>query len=84
MRDFSRIAAPLRQLLKENVPYQWGNAQQTAFSTLKNALITAPILVFPDFNKPFRLDTDGSKLGLGAILSQQQSGSKLYHVIAYA
>ena len=38
-------------------------------------MVTAPILVFPD--------TDGSKLGLGAILLQQQSNSKLYHVIAY-
>ena len=84
VRDFSRIAAPLRQLLKKDVPYQWDKAEQTAFSTLKNALITAPILVFSNFDKPFRLDIDRSKLGLGAILSQQQSGSKLYHVIAYA
>ena len=84
VRDFSRIAAPLRQLLKKNVPYQWGKEQQTAFHTLKNALVTAPILVFPDYTKPFRLDTDGSKLGLGAILSQQKSDSNLYHVIAYA
>ena len=83
VRDFSRIAAPLRKLLKKDQEFKWCDAQQNAFVKLRNALISAPILIFPDFTKQFRLDTDGSKFGLGIVLSQQSSTSKLYHVVAY-
>jgi len=45
--------------------------QQTAFETLKQRFTSAPILLMPDFSKPFRLETDASDYDYGAILSQQ-------------
>ena len=45
---------------------------QAAFETLKKACLEAPVLAFPYFNKPFLLETDASKLRLGAVLSQKQ------------
>ena len=45
------------------------------FETLKKACLKAPVLAFADFNKPFLLETDASKLGLGAVLSQKQTDS---------
>ena len=42
-----------------------------AFKTLKKACLEAHVLDFADFNKPFLLETDQSKLGLGAVLSQK-------------
>ena len=53
-----------------------------AFEALKWACMTAPILVFTDYTKPFLLETDASKDGLGAVLSQKQADG-WYHPMAY-
>ena len=45
--------------------------------------MNAPVLAFPDFKKPFLLETDASGKGLGAVLSQKQDDGK-YHPVAYA
>ena len=54
-----------------------------AFDCLKAACLQAPILAFPDFNKPFLLEMDASRRGLGAVLSQKQADGQC-HPIAYA
>ena len=57
--------------------------QQRAFEDIKEALTREPVLALPDFNKPFILMTDGSKTGLGAVLSQDHGDTK-ERVVAYA
>ena len=54
-----------------------------AFDHLKAACLQAPILAFPNFDKPFLLEMDASGKGLGVVLSQKQSDGR-YHPIAYA
>ena len=54
-----------------------------AFETMKQKCVQAPVLAFPDFQKPFLLETDASGKGLGAILSQKQDNGR-YHPVAYA
>ena len=49
---------------------------------LKEKISSAPLLVFPDFNKPFLLETDASKEGLGAVLLQKQDDGR-YHPVAF-
>ena len=49
---------------------------------LKEKILSMPVLVFPDFDKPFLLETDASKEGLGAVLSQKQDDG-CYHPIAF-
>ena len=47
---------------------------------LKEKILTSPLLVFPDFAKPFLLEMDASKEGLGAILSQKQDDGRFHPV----
>ena len=61
----------------------FGPEHQQAFDALKEALVTAPVLGYPDFKRESMLETDASLQGLGAVLSQQDETVKL-HVIPYA
>ena len=60
----------------------WTDKCQQAFDTLIADLTSAPILGFADYNLPFILHTDASRVGLGATLYQEQDGK--LRVIAYA
>ena len=71
-----------RSKKKEQKTWQWNEEQETAFQTLRNHLITPPILAYPDFELPFELHTDASQKGLGAVLYQTQDGHQ--RVIGYA
>ncbi|KAL6486140.1 hypothetical protein MHYP_G00055320 [Metynnis hypsauchen] len=82
VKSFSQICSPLHELQKKGVEFHWGEAQEAAFSTLKNRLTTAPILVYPTSQGTFILDTDASNCSIGAVLSQLQDGEE--KVIAYA
>ena len=53
------------------------------FEALKQACMTAPVLTFTDYTKPFLLEMDASKDGLWAVLSQKQ-GDRQYHPVAYS
>jgi hypothetical protein len=82
IREYSRLASPLFELTKKDVPFVWNQDYQQAFDALKRALVEAPILVPPDLKKPFCLDVDWSTKGVGAILSQREG--RFEKVVAYA
>ena len=79
IKGFANIAAPLYDLTSgENKDKKSEHLDLTpealeAFDHLKAACQQAPILSFPDFSKPFLLETDASGKGLGNVLSQKQS-----------
>ena len=83
IKGFSKIAKPLNLLLQKDQLYHWENEQENAFQTLKDHLITAPILQYPDFKQPFYIHTDASQSSLGAVLAQINE-DKREHVIVYA
>ena len=51
-----------------------------AFEALKKAFTTAPILMHPDFQKPFFLESDASDFALGAVFSQPSEDGCLHPV----
>lgn len=79
--EFSSTAFPLHQLTRKGAHFNWSGACQEALDSLKQVLIEAPVLSYPDPSSPYLLDTDASAEGLGAILSQVKGGVE--HVVAY-
>ena len=70
------------KMKNSKIELEWNDQQQTAFDTLKEKLASPPILAYADYHLPFKLHTDASTTGLGAVLYQHQGGND--HVIAYA
>lgn len=68
VENFSKIAAPLFNLLKKDSKFDWDDSCQTAFDELKRKLVSYPILRQPNWSKPFLLYTDASGYAIGAIL----------------
>jgi hypothetical protein len=82
IHNYSNVAKPLYELLKKDAVYDWKEPQQNAFQTPKELLVTAPILEYPDFTRPFIITTDASGEAAGCILSQGEICKDL--PIAYA
>lgn len=80
--NFSKIAKPLTVLTSKSATFEWGDDQQEAFRKLRDKLLAAPVLCYPDFETPFVLATDASQYALGAVLSQRKNGVE--RPVAYA
>lgn len=70
------MKSPLHKLTTENVTFVWDDKCETAFSTLKKLLFSAPILAYPKRNDAVIPNTDASNYGMGAVLSQIQKGEE--------
>ena len=79
--DFSTVIAPLTALTSEKNPFVWNESCQSAFNQVKLLLTSTPVLVHPDFTKPFHIHCDASGKGVGAVLSQFVDGA--YRPIAF-
>ena len=68
IKDFSQIAKPLSSLLVQETPFVFDEQCLQAFSVLKDKLVSAPIVVAPDWDLPFKLMCDTSEYAIGAVL----------------
>nr|ABB47095.2 retrotransposon protein, putative, Ty3-gypsy subclass [Oryza sativa Japonica Group] len=78
IENFSKIARPMTQLLKKEEKFVWSPQCEKAFQTLKEKLVSSPVLILPDTRKDFMVYCDASPQGLGCVLMQEG------HVVAYA
>ncbi|GFX87454.1 retrovirus-related Pol polyprotein from transposon 297 [Trichonephila clavipes] len=81
VKGFSNIARPLHRLTESKQKFQWTKECEDSFLQLKEALTSSPILIYPQPDKPFILDTDASNESVGAVLSQEIDGQE--RVVAY-
>ena len=96
INGFAAIARPLNDLLVGHVtnpkakskkalkrsPFEWTEKHQRSFDTIIDRLSNPPVLAYADYSLPFKVHTDASFDGLGAVLYQTQDGKE--RVIAYA
>ncbi|CAM8987446.1 unnamed protein product [Rhodiola kirilowii] len=82
IKDFSKIAKPLIDLLCQDAKFNFDESCFNAFYTLKSALTSAPVVKPPNWELPFELMCDASDFAVGAVLGQ--CIDKKLHVIYYA
>ena len=86
---YAHIARPINRLVsgenanKKKAPVEWTEKCQSAFEHLKQLCSQTPILAYANYQKPFKLHTDASENGLGAVLYQKQDDDT-ERVIVYA
>ena len=76
VKGFSQIAAPLTDLTRRD-SFKWSERAQDCFDRFKELMSTCPVLAIPDFTRPFELQCDASREGIGVVLMQEK------HPIAY-
>jgi hypothetical protein len=84
IKDYSRITTPLTRLTRKDIPWEWGDRQQQAFDTLKEAMMTEPILQHFDPAKSVTIETDASDYAIGAVCSQPDKSGVLHPVAYYS
>lgn len=82
IKDFAKITKPMTNCLKKNVKIELNDEYIKSFETCKALLTNAPLLQYPNFDKPFILTTDASNYAIGAVLSQGTIGND--KPVAYA
>jgi hypothetical protein len=90
VQGFAKMARPLNiaisgvnaKLKKE--PIDWTEDCQRAFEQLKEAMLHVPMLAYADTTEPYTLVTDASIDGLGAVLYQNEKGTKNKRPVAFA
>ena len=76
IKNFAKIAKPLTMLIHKDVKFKWKETHHCTFMKLKDAIIKAPILRYPDTTKPYIMYTDTSDDACGAQLSQMHEEAK--------
>jgi transposase InsO family protein len=88
---FAQISAPLNKFTRKDLPFIWTEAEQSSFDQLKDAITSSAVLILPDPSQPYIIRTDASRVGIGAVLLQQQtpacnreSTTPIYKPVAFA
>lgn len=69
IKEYAKLVQPISDLVRTKT-FVWNESQSAAFSKMKKALTSAPVLAHPSADKPFVVSTDASKFAIGATLEQ--------------
>ena len=76
----SELLAQLTVLTSNNVKYDWKDEHQKCFEAIKRVIGREVFLSYPDFNDPFEIHNDASKLQIGAVIPQKGKPIAFYSI----
>ena len=82
IKYFSWIVKPLSSLLVQGTPFDFDEQSVQAFSVLNDRLVSAPIVVAPNWDLLFELMCDANDYAIGPVLGQKRE--RIFQVIHYA
>ena len=74
IKTYAQITAPMEKLLNKDATFCWDEECQHNLDVLKEKMVNALILIFPDWKKEFHVHVDASCIVLGAVLTQVDEG----------
>jgi hypothetical protein len=80
---YAQITVPMEKLLRKDNKFHWNEGCKHGLDTLKETMVTTPILIFSDWEKTFHVHVDALAITLGVILAQPGS-RELDHPIAFS
>jgi hypothetical protein len=83
IKGYAQITTPMEKLLNKYCQFSWTKECQQSFDTLKQKMVTVPILVFPYWSKEFHVHVNASSISLGAVLAQP-GDRDIDHTLAFA
>jgi hypothetical protein len=89
VKNFAKIAAPLYNVEEVSKRLVWSVEHQTSFESLRscltgyNGLSECGILALPNFEQEFRIETDASNDGMGAVLSQKDETTSEFRPVSF-
>ncbi len=84
VKDYSKLAHPLTELTKKDVPFELSPGAQEAMDKIKTALLKQAVLYYPKLDREFTLNTDASKHSISSILSQKDDEGLLRPVAFFS
>ena len=82
VKDFTKIAKPLYEMMRKETKWNWGERQQKVFEKLKERFTTEPVLVIPDLDREMRVEADASDFATGGVLLMKCKDEK-WRPVAY-
>ncbi|GFW85205.1 transposon Tf2-6 polyprotein [Trichonephila clavipes] len=78
IKNFTKRALPLTNLLRKDTPFEWTCETQAAFDDIKEAILNLPVLSLPDPDAELQITTGASSHGIGAVLEQKCPNSETF------
>ena len=76
IKNMSNRTVHLRNLLKKGTKFVWSSEHQKEFDDIKSVILSLDVILYhPDWSKPYQVETDASRFGIGAVLAQENNGS---------
>jgi len=82
VKNFTKIAKPLHEMIRKETKWSWGERQQKVFEELKERFMMELVLVTPDLNRKMKVETDASDFATGGVLSMKCKDEK-WKPVAY-